>query len=351
MTFDANGNLTSITEPSGLTTFTWDARNRLVGIGNPNTTASFVYDPTGRRTRKQANADITQYVYDGADIVWEMTNGNPIAYLRSLNIDEAFSRGDQEFYLADALGSTIGLADPLGAVVTTYTYEPFGHTAATGSFSTNSFQFTGRENDIIAGFHYYRARYYSPLLHRFVAEDTLALSSGDPNFYAYVLNSPLRLTDPTGELFNLGTAAAGALVGSAVGVWGALVTGGDIGSAALQGAVVGAITGGTLGAGLPVLTAAGRAGLAAFDFRLWAQNISNFLAGRKQSPWETIDRAFNQGVITTVTTAAAGGLGRLAGDIGVEISPGFGSFVERYFSAGVSAISSMGQGLGRVAAR
>ncbi|MCZ7624706.1 MAG: hypothetical protein M5R38_01650 [Candidatus Methylomirabilis sp.] len=35
MTYDANGNLTSITDPNGLATFTWDARNRLVGLAGP----------------------------------------------------------------------------------------------------------------------------------------------------------------------------------------------------------------------------------------------------------------------------------------------------------------------------
>ena len=44
---------------------------------------------------------------------------------------------------------------------TEYTYEPFGATTATGTASTNPFQYTGRENDA-TGLYNYRARYYSP---------------------------------------------------------------------------------------------------------------------------------------------------------------------------------------------
>ena len=35
MTYDANGNLASIVEPSGMTILTWDARNRLIDLNGP----------------------------------------------------------------------------------------------------------------------------------------------------------------------------------------------------------------------------------------------------------------------------------------------------------------------------
>ena len=40
---------------------------------------------------------------------------------------------------------------------------------------TNPFQYTGRENDA-TGLYYYRARYYSPTLRRFISEDPLGLA-------------------------------------------------------------------------------------------------------------------------------------------------------------------------------
>lgn len=195
VTHDANGNMTS----DGANTYTWDARNRLVAISG-GTTASFTYDALGRRISKTVNGQTTQFLYDGNDIVAEMQGGAITAfYLRGLNIDEPFVRitaGGAEYYHTDALGSTLALTNDAGAVTTTYAYEPFGKTTITGT-STNPFQYTGRENDG-TGLYYYRARYYSPRLQRFISEDPLGIISGDLNYYAYVANDPLNLTDGFG---------------------------------------------------------------------------------------------------------------------------------------------------------
>ena len=103
------------------------------------------------------------------------------------------------YYLADVLSSTIGLADASGAVLTAYTYEPFGRTASVGAPGGNTFQYTGREQEVL-GLYYYRARYYHPILGRFLAEDPVKIMGGSVNFYAYVKNRPLNFTDPTGLL-------------------------------------------------------------------------------------------------------------------------------------------------------
>lgn len=57
--------------------------------------------------------------------------------------------------------------------------------------------YTGREDDR-TGFYYYRARYYSPKLQRFVSEDPLGLRGGDVNLYAYVGNNVVNARDPLG---------------------------------------------------------------------------------------------------------------------------------------------------------
>ena len=99
--------------------------------------------------------------------------------------------------MSDALGSTLALADASGALLTTYTYGPFGSTTAAGSSSTNSFQYTGRENDQ-TGLYYYRARYYDPSIGRFIGEDPIGFNAGQTNFYSYTGNSPILNLDPTG---------------------------------------------------------------------------------------------------------------------------------------------------------
>jgi len=97
----------------------------------------------------------------------------------------------------DALGSVIALTDDTGMVKTTYTYDPFGKVTITGEASDNPFQYTGRENDS-TGLYYYRARYYSPELQRFISEDPIGRAGGDVNYFAYVGNNPVNLTDPLG---------------------------------------------------------------------------------------------------------------------------------------------------------
>jgi len=79
MTFDANGNLTSITEPGGVTTLTWDARNRLIGLSGPGLTASFQYDAFARRSTRVVNSVSTAFLYDDVTPVQEQSNSTVAA--------------------------------------------------------------------------------------------------------------------------------------------------------------------------------------------------------------------------------------------------------------------------------
>jgi RHS repeat-associated protein len=122
----------------------------------------------------------TQFLYDSNDIVAEFQGGAmTTSYLRSLNIDEAFGILRQDgtyFYLFDGLSSTLALTNQAAASVVQYTYEPFGTTQSSNPAFANPFQFTGRENDGM-GLYSYRARYYSPMLQRFLSEDPLGIRS------------------------------------------------------------------------------------------------------------------------------------------------------------------------------
>ena len=60
----------------------------------------------------------------------------------------------------------------------------------------NSIQYTGRENDG-TGLYFYRARYYDPVLKRFVSEDPIGTRAG-LNFYGYVGGNPISYADPLG---------------------------------------------------------------------------------------------------------------------------------------------------------
>jgi RHS repeat-associated protein len=115
-----------------------------------------------------------------------------------MGVDEYFQPtdpNDPANFLTDALVSAIALTGAGGNVLARYTYDPYGNTTMTGS-SLNPYQFTGRENDG-TGPYYYRARYYSPALSRFVSEDPWGLRAG-VDFYAYAFGNPLQWADPSG---------------------------------------------------------------------------------------------------------------------------------------------------------
>lgn len=250
-TFDLNGNLTS----DGTNTYTWDARNRLASLSG-GATASFQYDPLGRRTSKTVNSTQTGFLYDGLNPVQELSGSTPIAnILTGLGIDEYLTRSDSatRTFLAEALSSTVALADNSGTVQASYTYEPFGGTSSSGTPGSNSLDYTARESDGTT-LKYYRARYYSPTRQRFMSEDPIGFEGGDVNLYAYVFNSPLTDNDPTGEIAPL--AAAGvACVGGAVGGIAVVLSGRKV--VTWRAAAIGAGVGCVGGVGVLGLWAAG----------------------------------------------------------------------------------------------
>ena len=158
-----------------------------------------------RKTRSPHAAKWLCQKKDSRPLFWcpvQEQNGGVVTanMLTSFGIDEFLTRTDgsgTRALLTDGLGSPIALEDGTGTVPTQYTYEPFGYTTQAGQASTNSYKYTGREDDG-TGLYFYRARYYSPRLQRFIAEDRIGFKGGDPNLYAYVLNRPLGLTDPLG---------------------------------------------------------------------------------------------------------------------------------------------------------
>jgi RHS repeat-associated protein len=80
-------------------------------------------------------------------------------------------------------------------------HAPFGEPYATSG--STDFSFTGQRQDTVAGLYDFPAREYS-IQGRWTSPDPAGLAAVDPsnpqswNRYAYVLNNPLRLVDPTG---------------------------------------------------------------------------------------------------------------------------------------------------------
>jgi RHS repeat-associated protein len=258
LSYDLNGNL--ITD--GTDVYTWDARDQLVSISG-SVSASFQYDAVGRRRSKTIGGTQTTFVYDGDNVVQEQSSG--AANILAGGLDEFFTRTEASgttSLIVDTVGSTIALTDSAGGIQTQYTYEPFGKASTSGTSSTNTTQYTGRENDG-NGLFYYRARYYSPSLQRFISEDPIGLAAG-PNFYSYAANSPVAYTDPFGlkEKGNsnwVAVAAAGAAAAPAL----APAPAASAPAAAVATEVAATTGGGAAGAGLGAFIGVGVCGLAA----------------------------------------------------------------------------------------
>ena len=201
--YDAAGNLTSRTnlaDAADKTTYTWDARGRLTTLAGPGYAATFQYDAMGRRIGKTVNGQTVGYLYDGSQTIAEL-NGNAIsaAYHPGIGIDEVLARhtaAGQRTLLQDALNSVIAQTKDDQTVANWYAYSPYGESQSLGGGEGNPLQYTGRENDG-TGLYYYRARYYDPVLKRFISEDPIGLAGG-ANVYSYVDGSPLNAGDPMG---------------------------------------------------------------------------------------------------------------------------------------------------------
>jgi RHS repeat-associated protein len=189
LSYDANGNMLS----DGFNLFTWNARNQVATLNS----VGLQYDALGRRVQ---NAAGTSFLYDGGSAVQELSGSTVTANLLNGGLDEVFSRTDSSgafTQLKDGLGNTIALVDTNGNLQTAYSYDPFGATVASGQSNANEFEYTGRENEG-NGLYYYRARYYSPLLGRFISQDPLGFAGSGPNLYAYAYDDPVNFIDPFG---------------------------------------------------------------------------------------------------------------------------------------------------------
>jgi len=117
--------------------------------------------------------------------------------------------GALSYLLSDHLGSTALTLDSAGNRLATNTelrYFPYGLPRYTAGTTPTSFNFTGQRRDSGSGLLFYNARWYDPVVGRFLQADRLVPAPGDPqslNRYSYANNSPLRYTDPSGHAWAL----------------------------------------------------------------------------------------------------------------------------------------------------
>jgi RHS repeat-associated protein len=235
MRYDKAGNLI-FDSYTGVGTRVYDAENRMtsaVGVGN--NMSYYVYDGDGRRVRRVVWEGGMQkeywqvYGFDGELVAEYLANGLP-----GTPSKEYGYRGGQllvvvpcdsaiRWLVTDQLGTPRMEVDGTGSLsgMKRHDYLPFGEELFAGMgvrSEGNGYtadcvrqRYSGKERDDETNLDYMGARYYSGAQGRFISPDPLSHwmpedkqrqeFSSNPqrwNKYTYVLNNPLKYTDPTG---------------------------------------------------------------------------------------------------------------------------------------------------------
>ncbi|MDL2288354.1 RHS repeat-associated core domain-containing protein [Oscillospiraceae bacterium OttesenSCG-928-F05] len=85
-------------------------------------------------------------------------------------------------------------------MLASYDYDAFGNEKAPDVGDVNPFRYCGEYFDFETGRIYLRARYYDPVVGRFVSEDP---ARDGRNWYVYCGNSPIMFIDPSGKTIEL----------------------------------------------------------------------------------------------------------------------------------------------------
>ena len=226
--YDANGNVTS----GGGRRLTWSSFNKPTRMSQGGATTSFSYGPERHRYRRidQLEGQTTTRLYLGKRYE-QISTGDRTTHkyfiyagdqLAAIHFDEVDSRGDQSDYQTrylhtDALGSVDLITDGAGGVVDKLSFDPSGQrrTATWRSVQQRLGQaslaplltnrgFGGHEELASVGLVHMNGRVYDAKLGRFASADPHIQAPHNTqsyNRYTYVLNNPLKYTDPSGFFF------------------------------------------------------------------------------------------------------------------------------------------------------
>ena len=226
ITYDGIGNPLSYRD--GMS-FTWQSGRQLSGVTRNGAQSSYQYNGDGIRTQKVSGGVTTQYYLDGSTIVGELRGSNKLTYVYEASGQRLAMtyNGAKYFYIYNAQGDVVELFDASARSVAKYAYDAWGNpvsiTDGNGNdvsgnpnhiANINPFRYRGYYYDAETGFYYVSSRYYDPAVGRWINADGVLPASGNSvqgyNLFAYCMNNPVNMSDPTGNwpewLRNIGNA-------------------------------------------------------------------------------------------------------------------------------------------------
>ena len=191
--FDAQSNLrpSATLGGNGYEFYTYDLFNRQTSVIIDGTTTDYTYRPDGLRHSKTTGRATVTHVWDGANIVLDMTASSVVKYVRGIGL---LSSGST-YYLHNAHGDVVQLTDDVGDVVRSYEYDAFGVETNPASSDSNPWRYCGEYWDKETGSYYLRFRNYQPKIGRFTSEDPIR---DGLNWYTYSYNNPVYFVDTSG---------------------------------------------------------------------------------------------------------------------------------------------------------
>ena len=201
LSYDGRGNLIS----DGTSSYTYNIDNQLLTATKGGITSTFDYDAENRLYSITKNGTTTKYVYDGLDLIMEYDGaGNVLRrYVHGGGMDEPLlwyegaGTSDKRYLHADNQGNIIGTTNASAAVLNTSSYDPYGNRQNSNAAYASRFGYTGQIELPDVELKYYKARFYTPVLGRFLQSDPIRYQAG-MNLYGYVLGDPVNFNDPLG---------------------------------------------------------------------------------------------------------------------------------------------------------